>query len=89
MDKLMYLGPNRPFDLPLASRAVFAWPPEQVIPGLAQKFGAYPALRKLFVPIADVPAAKAQLALQGSALATIYNKIKSASDAWRKESANG
>lgn len=83
--KLMYLGPARPFGLPLNGRAVLAGEPEQVFPETADAFAQHPSLRKLFVPIADIPKAKAQLALEGSALATTYKNIKSASDAWRKE----
>lgn len=84
MEKMMYLGPNRPFNLPIPARAVLAGTPDQVFPGIAQRMASHPELRLLFVPIRDVPKAKAQLALPGSRLSTIYNKIKSASDAWRK-----
>lgn len=83
--KLMYLGPARPFGLPLNSRAVLAGDPEQVFPETANAFAQHPSLRKLFVPIADIPKAKAQLALEGSGLFTVYKNIKAASDAWRKE----
>lgn len=83
--KLMYLGPARPFDLPINTRAVLAGTPEQTIPGIAQKFEQYPSFRKLFVPIPEVPKAKAQLAIEGSSLFTVYKNIKAASDDWRKE----
>ena len=83
--KLMYLGPARPFDLPINTRAVLAGNPEQIIPGIREKFEQYPNFRKLFVPIMEIPKAKAQLALEGSGLATVYKTIKTASDEWRKE----
>lgn len=83
--KLMYLGPARPFDLPINTRAVLAGTPEQTIPGIAQKFEQYPSFRRLFVPISEIPKAKAQLAMEGSGLFSIYKNIKAASDAWRKE----
>lgn len=87
--KLMYLGPARPFDLPINTRAVLAGKPEEVFPDIAPRFEQYPSFRKLFVPIAEIPKAKAQLALEGSALFTTYKTIKAASDAWRKERLNG
>ena len=83
--KLMYLGPARPFDLPINTRAVLAGTPEQTIPGIAQKFEQYPSFRRLFVPISEIPKAKAQLALEGSSLFTVYKNIQAASAAWRKE----
>ena len=83
--KLMYLGPARPFDLPITTRAVLAGTPEQIVPGIARHFQDHPAFRKLFVPISEIPRAKAQLGLEGSSLSIIYKNIKAASDAWRKE----
>ncbi len=83
--KLMYLGPARPFDLPVNTRAVLAGTPEQTIPGIREKFEQYPSFRRLFVPISEIPKAKAQLALEGSGLFTVYKNIKAASDTWRKE----
>lgn len=85
MNKLMYLGPNRPFDLPLSSRAVLSGAPEEVFPQAAPFIARYPGLKKLFVPLSAIPAAKAQIALEGSALNTAYRNIKTASDAWRAE----
>ena len=88
-NKLMCLGPARPFDLPLNSRAVLAGDPEQVFPQIIPFFKTHPFFRKLFTPISEIPKTKAALALDGSALSTIYKNIKAASDAWRKEKANG
>ncbi len=85
MSKVMYLGPARPFDLPINTRAVLAGRPEEVFPDIAPRFEQYPSFRKLFVPIQDIPRAKAQLALEGSALFTTSKNIKAASDAWRKD----
>lgn len=82
-EKVMYLGPNRPFDLPLATRAVLNGAPEQVFPQAEPFLAAHPDLRKLFIPILSIPAAKAQLALEGSPLYTAYHNIRAAHDAWR------
>ncbi len=85
MNKVMYLGPARPFDLPIMTRAVLSGSPEEVFPQIAPYFAQHPSFKKLFVPIPEVPRAKAQLALEGSGLFTAYKNIKAASDAWRAE----
>ena len=84
MNKVMYLGPARPFELPINTRAVLAGKPEEIFPDLAPRFAEYPTFHKLFVPINEVPLAKAQLAREGTTLAVIYKTVKTASDAWRK-----
>lgn len=83
--KLMYLGPMRPFDLPLTTRAVLCGEPEEVYPELAQRLSELPSLRKLFVPIADIPKAKAALAMDGSPLNAAYKNVQAAVAEWRAE----
>lgn len=84
MSKLMYLGPSRPFGLPLNTRAVLAGKPEEVFPEIKPYLLEHPGLAKLFVPLPDIPRARAQLGLEGSALSTLYKNIKAASEAGGK-----
>ena len=85
MNKVMYLGPARPFGLPINTRTVLAGKPEEVFPDIAPRLEQYPSFRKLFVPIPEVPRARGQLALEGSGLFNSYKNIKAASEAWRAE----
>ena len=49
----MYLGPNRPFGLPLVTRAIFRGDPEKTFPQLSALFEQHKELRTLFVPVAE------------------------------------
>lgn len=84
MSKLMYLGPSKPYGLPIRKNAILAGPPEAVFPQSAEVFREHPLLRKLFVPVESIPQAKGQLAIEGSTLATIYKTVSSES----REAAN-
>lgn len=82
--KIMYLGPMRPFDLPLQTRAVLCGEPEEVFPEISKRLEELPELRKLFVPIADIPKAKAALNTEGSPLYAAYKKVQETVAEWRK-----
>lgn len=83
--KLMYLGPARPFGLPLQTRSVLSGEPCEIFPQIEPFMAKHPELDRLFVPIPEIPKAKAQLALDGSRLNAAYKSVKAASDAWRAE----
>ena len=53
----MYLGPSRPFGLPLMRNAILRGKPEEVFPVLADLFEEHPELRTLFVPVHGAHAA--------------------------------
>ena len=76
----MYLGPNRPFGLPLVTRAIFRGDPEKTFPQLSALF----ELRTLFVPVAELATSRMLLTMQGTALHNAYAAIKSASAKARK-----
>ena len=81
----MYLGPNRPFGLPLVTRAIFRGAPEYTFPQLAAPFARHKELRSLFVPVADLATSRMLLATPGTALHKAYAAIKAASDKARKQ----
>lgn len=82
----MYLGPSRPFGLPLMRNAILRGKPEEVFPVLADLFEEHPELRTLFVPVdGDLATARMLLATPGTALHKAYAAIKAASDKARKQ----
>lgn len=81
----IYLGPSRPFGLPLMRNAILRGKPEEVFPVLADLFEEHPELRTLFVPVdGDLATARMLLTMQGTALHNAYAAIKSASAKARK-----
>lgn len=81
----MYLGPNRPFGLPLVTRAIFRGDPEKTFPQLSALFARHKELRSLFVPVADLATSRMLLATPGTALRKAYAAIKAASAKARKQ----
>ena len=81
----MYLGPNRPFGLPLVTRAIFRGDPEETFPQLSALFKQHKELRTLFVPVAELATSRMLLTMQGTALHNAYAAIKSASTKARKQ----
>lgn len=74
-----YVGPARPFGVPLMPHAILRGEPVTVFPALEKPMQEHPALRRLFVPVADLARARQELARQGSGLCIIYRDIQTAS----------
>lgn len=74
----IYLGPNRPFGLPIMKNSILADEPEKVYPALAPLFEKNRAFKKLFVPVGGLAEAKRALANPASPLAIIASEIKKA-----------
>lgn len=74
-----YIGPARPFGVPIMPNAILRGEPCAVIPALEKPMQEHPALRRLFVPVADLAQARRQLARPGSGLAIIHRDISTAS----------
>lgn len=74
-----YVGPARPFGVPIMPNAILRGEPCAVIPALEKPMQEHPALRRLFVPVADLAQARRQLARPGSGLAIIHRDISAAS----------
>lgn len=47
----LYLGPDRPFNLPIRKKTLFADDPEKVFPNLGEIFREHKNFRRLFVPV--------------------------------------
>lgn len=74
-----YVGPARPFGVPLMPNAILRGEPTAVIPALAEPMQEHPVLRRLFVPVAGLAQARQELAKPGSGLSIIYRDIQTAS----------
>lgn len=83
--KNVYVGPPRPFNLPLMPNSILADAPETVFPPLRQLFARHENFRKLFVPVADLAKARAALKLPGSSLSGIAREIGHASQAAKQQ----
>ena len=81
----VYLGPSRPFGLPIMKNAILAGEPEAVYPQGAKIFEERKNLRRLFVPVKDLAIARAALANAGSALSLAAAQVKKESDEYLKE----
>ena len=69
----MYLGPARPYGLPLMSRAVLL--DVRGVPGLAAARQEHPLLDRLFVPLSGIMAARRAIEEKGSALQRAYQGV--------------
>lgn len=79
--RYVYLGPNRPFGLPLKTNAILADAPERVFPALEKLGREHPGLLRLFAPVDPVNnlvQARRLLKEPGSALAIHYETIAKA-----------
>ncbi len=74
-EQVIYLGPGRPFGLPLRTNTIVRGRPEDAFAGLAEAFAAHPDLRALFVPVTVAAAARQALRTPGSALARSYDAV--------------
>ena len=76
----MYLGPSRPFGLPLRGK------PEKIFPVLEDLFGEHPELRTLFVPVdGDLATARMLRTMPGTAMYQAYVAVQDASIKSRKK----
>lgn len=74
-----FVGPARPFGVPLMPHAILRGEPASVIPALGPALQEHPTLRRLFVPVAELAKARQELGRQGSGLCIIYRDIQLAS----------
>ena len=82
----MYLGPSRPFGLPLMRNAILRGKPEEVFPVLADLFEEHPELRTLFVPVdGDLATARMLRTMPGTAMYQAYVAVQDASVKSRKK----
>ena len=81
----VYLGPSRPFGLPLVTRALCRGSPEKTLPQLSSLFVQHKDLRSLFVPVPELATSRMLLNTPGTALHKAYAAIKGASDTARKK----
>lgn len=79
-----YVGPARPFGVPIMPHAILRGEPAAVLPELGPALQKHPTLRHLFVPVGDLARARQELARQGSGLCIIYRDIQTASAKARK-----
>lgn len=85
--KSVYLGPARPFNLPLMPNAILADAPEKVFPALTEHFEKHKNFKKLFVPVSDLASARAAMKTPGSGLSIISSEIGNASAEFKKQNA--
>ena len=77
----VYVGPDRPFGLPLRTSAVLRGEP---LPQLAAVIEANPDLKKLFVPVEELAETRCQLRKEGSGMQRLFKIINEASRKARK-----
>ena len=77
----VYVGPDRPFGLPLRTSAVLRGEP---FPQLAAVIEANPDLKKLFVPVEELAEPRCQLRKEGSGMQRLFKTINEASRKARK-----
>ena len=81
----VYVGPSRPFGLPLMTNAILRCEPEQLFPSITGLFEAHPAFKCLFVPVARLAQARRRLGMAGSDMASAHAAITKASADARKK----
>lgn len=82
----MYLGPSRPFGLPLMRNAILRGKPEEVFPVLADFFEEHPELRTLFVPVdGELATSRMLLTMRGTVMYQAYVAVQDASIKSRKK----
>lgn len=77
----VYVGPARPFGLPIRHNAILADSPQIVFPQLSSLFGQHRNLHRLFVPVNRLAEARAALKQPGSPLCLWSEEIKKAMSA--------
>ncbi|MBQ3059609.1 MAG: 50S ribosomal protein L37 [Desulfovibrio sp.] len=81
----VYVGPSRPFGLPLMTNAILRCEPEQLFPSITGLFEAHPAFKRLFVPVPQLAQARKRLGMAGSDMASAHAAITKASADARKK----
>lgn len=89
LPQCVYIGPDRPFGLPLMRNAILRGEAQVVLPQLVKIFEEHPGLETLFVPVAGLAQARQQLKEKGSPLEQTYLNIKKSSDALRAQQKGG
>lgn len=84
-EKTVYIGPARPFGLPLMPNAILAGTPDRIFPQIREHFERHPNFRKLFVPVAALASGRAAIKTPGTGLSIIAREIGEASAAFRKQ----
>lgn len=82
VQRSIYVGPARPYGLPLMNRAVLM--PGAAVGGLKEALAAHPALGKLFVGIDALASARAALLRDGDPLRVAYETVQKETLAQRK-----
>ena len=77
----VYVGPDRPFSLPLRTNAILRGEP---LPQLEAVLAGHPDMRKLFVPVEALAETRLQLRKEGSVMQRLFNDINEASRKARK-----
>ena len=77
----VYVGPDRPFGLPLRTNAILRGEP---LPQLEAVIAAHPDMRKLFVPVEALAETRLQLRKEGSGMQRLFSEISEASRKARK-----
>lgn len=77
----VYVGPDRPFGLPLRTNAILRGEP---LPQLAAVIEANPDMRKLFVPVEKLAETRCQLRKEGSGMQRLFSEISEAGRKARK-----
>lgn len=88
-EKVMYVGPSRPFGLPLMRNAILAGEPEKIFPALTPFFAEHAPFKKLFVPVPSLAHSLAAMRQPGSALRLWSDHIRAASDTWKAANKQG
>ncbi len=76
----VYVGPDRPFGLPIMRNTILAGEPEDVFPDAWTPLREHRNFRKLFVPVSELAGARAALKKPGTPLYLFSQEIKKASD---------
>ena len=84
---LIYVGPSRPFGLPIMRNAILAGEPDTVYPSAKPFFEEHKEFKKLFVPANQLAQARAAMREPGSALSLWGERIKEASDNFNRQPA--
>lgn len=72
----VYIGPSRPFGLPLVTGAIFAGDPGYALAALKFHLQGDPDFSRLFVEPARLAAARAAIAQKGTPLNIIFERVK-------------
>lgn len=76
----VYVGPSRPFNLPIMGNAILASEPERVFPAIKPFFDTHRQFKKLFVPVDKLAQTRQALKDPGSAISIWRDQIREASE---------